>query len=197
MAAVAARESGRRAYSPASGVKFKKADYVFLKSALAVYFTYRAATVTLPLFRGLSPTGANVHYIITDASDFAVAQAMGVNYALKLAKAAGTPGAQNVTLQNGVMRLRGNVDFSPEYQVSPGPAPTYFPPASFRPGAVGDAEWSSMAVLPSGTVLNVQMVQNANGSHDQLKAIDIGRRTVTISLTQLAGLVRSGEMTAR
>ncbi len=182
MSAVAARESGRRAYSPTSGVKFKKADNVFLKSALAVDFTYRAATVTLPLFRGLSPTGANVYYIVTDASDFAVAKAMGLNYAPKLAKAAGTPGAQNVTLQNGVMRFRGNVDFSPVYQVSPGPAPTYFPPASFRPGAVGDAEWSSMAVLPSGTVLNVQMVQNASGAHDRLKAIDLARRTVTMSL---------------
>lgn len=179
---VSARESGRPAFSPSSGVKFKKSDNVFVKSALAVDFTYRAATVTLPLFRGLSPTGANVYYIITDASDFAVAKAMGLNYAPKMAKAAGTPGAQNVRLENGVMRFAGNVDFSPEYQVTPGDAPTYFPPKSFRPGAVGNAEWSSMAVLPSGTVLNVQMVQNASGSHDRLKAIDLTRRTVTLSL---------------
>jgi hypothetical protein len=179
---VAARESGRPAYSPATGVKFKQSDNVFLKSALAVDFTYRAATVTLPLFRGLSPTGANVYYIITDASDFAVAKSMGLNYAPKMAKAAGTPGAQNVTIENGVMRFKGNVDFSPEYQVTPGDAPTYFPPKSFRPGAVGDAEWSSMAVLPSGTVLNVQMVQNDSGSHDRMKGIDLARRTVTMSL---------------
>lgn len=179
---VAARESGRRAYSPGSGVKFTKAQNVFLKSALAVDFTYRAATVKLPLFRGLSPKGENVYYIITDASDFGVARAMGLNYAPKMAKAAGSPGAQNVRLENGVMRFAGNVDFSPVYQVTPGDAPTYFPPKSFRPGAVGDAQWSSMAVLPSGTVLNVQMVQNASGSHDRLKAIDLQRRTVTMSL---------------
>lgn len=180
--AVAARESGRRAYSPASAVKFTAKQNVFLKSALGVDFTYRNATVTLPLFRGLSPTGANVYYIVTDASDFAVARAMGLNYAPKLAHAAGTAGAQNVTLRNGVMRFAGDVDFSPEYEVTPGAAPTYFPPASYRPGAVGDANWSSMAVLPSGTVLNVQMVRNDSGAHDRLKSIDIARRTVTMSL---------------
>ena len=179
---VAARESGRAAYSPATGVRFTKAQNVFLKSALAVDFTYRAATVTLPLFRGRAPGGADVYYIITDTSDYAVARAMGLNYAPKLAKAAGTPGAQNVTVENGVMQFRGNVDFSPEYQVTPGDGPVFFPPKSFKPGAVGDAEWSSMAVLPSGVVLNVQMVQNASGAHDRLKAIDVAKRTVTMSL---------------
>jgi hypothetical protein len=88
----------------------------------------------------------------------------------------------NVTLTNGVMSFPGDVDFSPVYHVTPGDAPTYFPPKTFRPGAVGDAEWSSMAVLPSGVVLNVQMVQNATGPHDRLTAIDIPRRTVTMSL---------------
>ena len=182
LTAVAARESGRPAYSPVTGVRFTRAQNVFVKSALAVDFTYRNATVTLPLFRGLSPTGANVYYIITDASDFAVARAMGLNYAPKLAKAAGTPGAQNVTLANGVMQFRGDVDFSPDHEVTPGDAPTFFPPKSFKPGAVGDAQWSSMAVLPSGTVLNVQMVQNDSGSHDRLKSIDVARRTATMSL---------------
>ncbi len=177
-----ARGSGRPAYTPANGVRFKARDNVFVKSALAIDFTYRKANVTLPLFRGMSPKGQPVYYIITDASDFDVARAMGLNYAPKMIKAAGTPGAMNVTLTNGVMQFPGDVDFSPQYHVTPGDAPTYFPPKSFRPGAVGDAEWSSMAVLPSGLVLNVQMVQNASGPHDRLKAIDIARRTVTLSL---------------
>jgi hypothetical protein len=155
---------------------------VFVKSALAVDFTYRKANVTLPLFQGLSPKGQPVYYIITDASDFEVAKAMGLNYAPKMRKAAGTPGAMNVRIVNGVMQFPGDVDFSPEYHVTPGDAPTYFPPKSFRPGAVGDAEWSSMAVLPSGLVLNVQMVQNATGPHDRLVGIDVQRRTVTLSL---------------
>ena len=81
------KESGRPAYSPGHGVTFKAADHVFVKSALAVDFTYRKATVTLPLFRGLSPDGKDEFYIITDASDFEAAKSMGVNYAPKLSNA--------------------------------------------------------------------------------------------------------------
>lgn len=176
------RQSGRAAYTPATGVRFSRRDNVFLKSALAVDFTYRRATVTLPLLEGEAPGGAAVHYIITEASDAACARAMGVNFAPKMAAAAGTAGAMVVTLRDGRMRFPGAVDFAPEYQVQPGPPPTYFPPRSFRPGAVGDAEWSSMAVLPSGLVLNVQAVANASGRHDRAMALDPRARTVTMSL---------------
>ena len=178
---MAARESGRPAYSPMTGVKFKASDNVFLKSALEVNFTYRAAFVTLPLFRGLSPQNEPVFYIITDASDFDVARKMGINYAPKLRYAVGD-GAQRVTLDNGVMHFRGNVDFTPEHLVIPGSMMMPFPPKVAKAGAVSDAEWSSMAVLPSGGVLNVQMVHNASGTHDRVKSIDLTKRTVTMSL---------------
>ncbi|MFE1745184.1 hypothetical protein [Coleofasciculus sp. H7-2] len=177
----AARESGRPAYSPATAVNFKKEDNVFVKSALEVNFTYRAAFVTLPLFRGLSPKNEPVYYIITDASDFDVARKMGLNYAPKLRHAVGD-GAQRVTLDDGVMRFRGNVDFTPEHLVIPGSMTMPFPPKTAKAGAVGDAEWSSMVVLPSGVVLNVQMVNNASGTHDRVKSIDLQKRTVTLSL---------------
>ena len=163
-------------------MNFKQSDHVFVKSALAVDFTYRSANVTLPLLRGLSPSGKDVFYVITDASDFEVARNMGINYAPKLAEAVGSPGVQKVTLQDGVMKFVGNVDFSPEYKVAVGDAPTYFPPKSANPGAVADAQWSSIVVLPSGLVLNAQIVQNASGAHDRLKAIDTKKRTVTLSL---------------
>jgi len=88
--ATAARESGRPAYSPATAVRFKASDHVFVKSALAVNFTYRAAFVTLPLFRGLGPKNDAVYYIVTDASDFDVARRMGINYAPKLRHAVAT-----------------------------------------------------------------------------------------------------------
>lgn len=52
-----ARQSGRPAYTPANGVRFKASDNVFVKSALAIDFTYRKANVTLPLFKGTSPKG--------------------------------------------------------------------------------------------------------------------------------------------
>ncbi|MBA3558016.1 MAG: hypothetical protein H0W30_05390 [Gemmatimonadaceae bacterium] len=179
--AMAASESGRPAYSPATGVRFKASDNVFMKSALEVNFTYRAAFVTMPLFRGLSPQNDAVYYIITEASDFDVARKMGINFSPKMRYAVGD-GAQRVTLEAGVMRFRGNVDFTPEHLVIPGSPAAPFPPRVAKAGAVGDAEWSSMVVLPSGVVLNVQMVHNATGTHDRVKSIDLQKRTVSMSL---------------
>jgi hypothetical protein len=75
------RESHRPAYNPDAPSKFKPSDHVFIKSALAVDFTYRKVTVTLPLFRGLDSSGESVYYILTDSSDFAFAHELGLNYA--------------------------------------------------------------------------------------------------------------------
>jgi hypothetical protein len=180
--AAESRESERPAYSPGHGVNFKPSDHVFVKSALAVDFTYRNASVTLPLFRGLSPLGKDVYYIITDTSDFGVARRMGINYAPKLAEAKGSPGVQHVTLQDGIMKFAGNVDFSPEYKLVAGDPPGYFPPKVANPGGVADNQWSPIVVLPSGLVLNAQIVQNDSGRHDRVKAIDTEARTVTLSI---------------
>jgi hypothetical protein len=176
--AAESKETGRPAYSPGYGVYFKPSYHVFVKSALAVDFTYRNASVTLPLFRGLSPHGKDVFYIITEASDFEVARRMGINYAPKLAEAIGSPGVQNVTLQDGIMRFAGNVDFSKQYKVAAGD----FPPKSASPGAVADDQWSPIVVLPSGLVLNAQVVQNASGQHLRVKSIDTAGGTVTLSI---------------
>jgi hypothetical protein len=175
-------EAERSPYRPGHGVNFNPSDHVFIKSALAIDFTYRNASVTLPLFRGLSPQGDDVFYIITEASDFEVAHRMGVNYAPKLAEAIGSPGVQNVTLEDGIMKFGGDVDFSPEYKVVPGDPPGYFPPKVANPGAVADDQWSSIVVLPSRLVLNAQIVQNASGHHLRVKAIDSEARTVTLSI---------------
>ena len=174
------KEAGRQAYSPGHGVAFKPSDHVFIKSALAVDFTYRKATVTLPLYRGKSPHGKDVFYILTDASDFRVAQRMGINYAPKLANAVGSDGVQNVTLDDGIMQFAGSVDFAPVYKVVPGDPPGYFPPKAAEPGAVADAKWSSIVVLPSGLVLNAQIIHNDSGSHDRLASIDLPHRAATL-----------------
>jgi len=151
------KESERPAYSPGRGVNFKSSDHVFVKSALAVDFTYRDASVTLPLFRGLSPQGKDVFYIITEASDFDVARRMGVNFS-------------------------GDVDFSPKYKLVAGNPPGYFPPKVANPGGIADDRWSPIVVLPSGLVLNAQIVQNDSGTHDRVKSIDTQSRTVTLSI---------------
>jgi len=176
-----ARESHRPAYDPDAPAKFKASDHVYVKSALAIDFTYRKANVTLPLYRGLSASGESVYYILTDASDFEFARALGINYAPKLRKDAGSSGAQNAQIKNGLITFKGNVDFSPVYKVVPG-SPNPFPPKVAEPGALADAEWSSIVVLPSGIVINAQIVANKSGSHDRLRNIDIKHRTVTLSL---------------
>jgi hypothetical protein len=180
--ATEAAESHRPAYTPENAVAYKPSDHVYIKSALAIDFTYRKASVTLPIFRGVQGDGKTVYYIITEASDFDVAKQMGINFAPKLAKAAGTSGAQNVTLVNGIMHFPGNVDFSPVYKVVAGPPPTYFPPKVADPGGIGDAKWSPVVVLPSGLVLNAQQVHNPTGSHKRVKALDLAKRTVTLSI---------------
>ena len=62
------------------------------------------------------------------------------------------------------------------------PPPVYFPPKVANPGGVGDANWSPVVVLPSGLVLNAQQVHNPTGSHTRVKAIDLVKHTVTLSI---------------
>jgi len=135
-------------------------------------------TARIPMFRGLDPNGNSVDYIITEASDQDVAELMGIIYAPRMAVPRGTPGVQDVTLDNGIMQFVGSVDFSPTRFVTPGD-PTIpgspnaitrsaFPPADLNPGAVADAAWSSQVMLPSGLVLNAQLVANSTGIHDRI-----------------------------
>ncbi|MDZ4842452.1 MAG: hypothetical protein SH859_09975 [Hyphomicrobium aestuarii] len=164
---LSAKESGRPSYSKATAVKFSSDDNVYLKSTLAVDFTYNKATATLPLYRGLGPDGKDAYFIITEASDHKVADALGVNYAPKMRHAVGTRGAMPVTVENGLIKMPGAVDFSPKFEVVAG-SPNPFPPKVAKPGAVADANYSSLAVMPSGVVLNVQVVANASGGHDRM-----------------------------
>jgi hypothetical protein len=179
--AAAAAESGRPAYSEKTAVAFKPSDNVYLKSALAVDFTPNKANVTLPLFKGLSPTGKSVYYIITEASDFDVSKVLGVNFSPKMKHVIGSEGSQQVTIKEGVIQFIGDVDFSPEYQVAAG-SPEAFPPKVAKPGAVADDQWSSMVVMPSGVVLNAQIVHNDTGSHDRLLQIDTQGLKATMSI---------------
>jgi hypothetical protein len=106
---------------------------------------------------------------------------MGLNFAPKMRHAADSPGAQKVTLDGGMVKFKGNVDFAPKHTVVAG-SPMPFPPKVAKPGAMADLEWSSLVVMPSGVVLNVQMVHNASGDHDRVKDVDLTKQTVTLSL---------------
>ncbi len=164
-------------------VRFTKEENVFLKSALAVdnLEDPNLANVTLPLFQGVGPSGEPTYFIVTEAANFYVAKLLGLNYSPKLVFGRDTEGSQEVTLRGGRIVFKGDVDFSPERRLEAG-SPNAFPPAVAEPGAIGDEEYSSLVVLPSGSVINAQIVANATGLHDRAVSIDKQRRTITMQL---------------
>lgn len=120
--------------------KFTAEQNVFFPSALAIDF--KSKRVTLPLYKGIGPSGNPTYFIITEGADYEVAKMMGLNFAPKLVNGRGTAGSQQVTIENGMIKFKGDVDFSPVRSVTPGPFPMTFPPATAQPGSVGDGEYS-------------------------------------------------------
>jgi hypothetical protein len=138
--------------------------------------------VTYPLYHGTSQ-GRDVYYVITDASDLSVARALGVNYAPKLAQAAGTPAVENSTSQvgsgNGI-DFPATVDFSPARILTP--SATGFPPLAAQPGAIGEPGYSPLVQVvfrDTTVVLDAPQIANATGQADKIVAIAWDHRTVS------------------
>ena len=159
-----------------------------LASALA--FDRTAETITLPLYQGMLGNGSMTWYVITDASNEAVAEKLGVNFAPNLANAVGTAAVQQVSIMNGVVFFEGSVDFSPERVVVPGP--TVFPPAVALPGSMGGAGYSPLITAGDGVVLNAPQVANGSGLHEKVVSISFEEMRVTLRLT--AGLYHGREI---
>lgn len=140
--------------------------------------------VTYPLYHG-SSQGRPVQYVITDASDLSVAQALGVNYVPKLAQATGTAAVQisssEIGSGNGIA-FPASVDFSPQHIITPGP--TGFPPAAAQPGAIGEQGYSPLVQVTfrgASVVLNAPQIANATGQAD--KVVSIAHNTVAYQET--------------
>jgi len=138
--------------------------------------------VTYPLYRGTSQ-GRDVSYVITDASNLSVAQALGVNYTPKLAQAAGTAAVQNSASQvgsgNGI-DFPASVDFSPAHVLTP--SATGFPPAAAQPGADGEPGYSPLVQVvfrDKTVVLDAPQIANATGQADKIVAIAGNHQTVS------------------
>ena len=119
-----------------------------------------AGTVTLPLYKGsMKGTNKTVWYILTDTTDKAQAQALGINHSAKLEFAATCKAARNGAYANdgSVVFEQGSVDFSPKHSVTPGKAPNVFPPSAVQPGSEGDADYSPLVRLGS-VVYNAPIV---------------------------------------
>ncbi|CAA0103717.1 Uncharacterised protein [BD1-7 clade bacterium] len=126
-----------------------------------------AGTITLPLYRGeLKDNGENVWYIITDTTDAANAEALGINHAAKLSFAENCRAVRTArTRQDGTLVFDwGRVDFSPVRRVVPGnaedPDQPAFPPSVFEPGAIGDETYSPLVKIENagGHIYNAPMV---------------------------------------
>ncbi len=164
------------------GVRFTRDQNVFFPGALAFNFQSNPKTVTLPLYKGIGPSGNPTYYIITEAANFYVAKILGINFAPKLIFGRDTEGTQDVTIDGGLIKFRGDVNFAPQRVLQASPDPNTFPPAVAQPGAVGDAEYSPLLVLPSGSVINAPIVANSTGVHDHLVSIDYEKGTVVFEL---------------
>jgi hypothetical protein len=160
--------------------RFNSKQNVFMTSPLAIDF--KKKWVTLPVYKGIGPSGNPTYYILTEAADSDIAKMMGINFAPKLVNGRGTAGSQQVTIENGMIRFKGDVDFSPVRLLEPGIFPNTFPPAVAQPGSVGDAEYSPLIVLPSGSVMSASIVANSTGEHDHLVSIDYTKGTVVFEL---------------
>jgi len=105
-----------------------------------------AFTLTLPLYRGQMADGTPVWYILTDTTDKANADALGLLHSAKLAYANVEGGVRTATLEQDLTLTfeAGTVDFAPERTVEPGPEGAPFPPTTAEPGSVGDAAYSPL-----------------------------------------------------
>jgi hypothetical protein len=156
--------------------------------------------VTLPLYKGhMKGTDATVWYILTDTSDKAQADALGLNHSAKLEYAATCKAARNAFYANdgSVVFEQGTVDFSPVHSITPGKAPNAFPPTKFQPGSVGDADYSPLVRL-GGVIYNAPIVAfgveeadldyckktpDYKKVHDKVTRICPSENTVTLRLT--------------
>jgi len=162
---------------------FKADENVFMPSVLGLDFRIdrnaapEGPTVRLPLFKGWETTAEGLretHYIITESSDKAQAKRLGIIFSPRMANATEGRGTQKGKwTKDGRLIFEGSVDFSPKRSLTPGGLSEDgllfgFPPAAVTPGAVADENWSSYVVLPSGTVINAQLMANSTGIHDRV-----------------------------
>ncbi|MDQ6794964.1 MAG: hypothetical protein M3067_09150 [Chloroflexota bacterium] len=149
-----------------------------LRSALAL--DAEAETITLPLHKGVTESGAATWYVVVDSSGRADAAHRGVNFAPRLRNALGTKAVQRAKLRGGKLVFAGTVDFSPKRVVVP--SATGFPPTKVAPGALGDKRYSPLVTTDGRIVLDAPQVANASGRSDSVTKLDTSHRRVTLKL---------------
>ncbi|MBA3675695.1 MAG: hypothetical protein H0W75_12205, partial [Chitinophagaceae bacterium] len=164
--------------------KYNNDNQVFIKSVIDINVTDKTAkSATFPMLQGWTATGEKTYYIITESSDFDDAKKLGVNYSPVMKFAVGTKAVQNVTRGNdGKIKFKGTVDFSPVRVLIQGTSKP-FPPSTAKPGAIGDADYSPLLVMPDGIVYNAPQLANKSGVQDRVISIDYDKMTMKILIS--------------
>ncbi len=133
-------------------------------------------TTTIPLYEGRMENGKKVWYILTDTTDKANADSLGLNFSAKLAYATQGKAVRKARLTKfggnngaGLTFDKGAVDFSPERRLVPGSAPNFFPPKTATPGSVGDADYTPYVQVtnaPGTPIYNAPVVAYDVGAKD-------------------------------
>jgi hypothetical protein len=157
-------------------------------------------TITIPLYKGsLAGSHKTIWYILTDVDNPGVAAELGLNFSTKLTNASLAARTGNMDADGNVVFDKGTVNFAPKRNIVPGPAGAEFPPKSFAPGSVGDANYSPyVRIVNAGDVIynapmvafdvDASQINFPNGNvdyskvHDQVVAIDPINMTVTLNL---------------
>jgi hypothetical protein len=157
-------------------------------------------TITIPLYKGsLKGTNKAIWYVLTDVSNQGIAAELGLNFSAKLNFAGNAARTGNLDLNGNIVFDKGTVNFAPKRDVVPGPSGAEFPPQSFTPGAVGDANYGPFVSITNagGVIFNASMIAfdvaadqiNFPSGHvdyskvnDQVVAIDPINMTVTLNL---------------
>ncbi|MFY9938795.1 MAG: hypothetical protein WAK33_18085, partial [Silvibacterium sp.] len=157
-------------------------------------------TITIPLYKGtVKSTGKTAWYILTDVSDPGIAAELGLNFSAKMNNITTAARTGNLGADGNIIFDKGTVNFAPERNIVPGPEGAEFPPKSFTPGEVGDADYSPFVRIANGggVVYNASMIAYdkdesqinfPNGNvdytkvHDAVQAIDPYGMTVTLAL---------------
>lgn len=167
----------------------------------------RRTTIELPLYRGHMRDGRTVWYILTDTTDKANAESLGLNHTGKLRYSEIDRAVRTgrLTKRRGLVFRRGAVDFAPKRRLVPGNGANAFPPAVNEPGSVGDRSYTPLVKITNagGHIYNAPVVafdstasqiKACNGGvdhdrvHDRVVKIcptDEGGGTVTIRTTPI------------
>lgn len=160
-----------------------------------------AGTITLPLYEGRMSDGTPVWYVLTDTTDEANAEALGLNHSAKLAYADVEGAVRTAVLEQDltVTFEQGTVDFAPEHQLTPGEGEAAFPPTTAEPGSVGDDAYSPLVKIENagGHIYNAPIIAFGNTAdeiafcdgnpdhglvHDRVVSICPEEQTVTVKL---------------